>query len=201
MKTRLEAIQELLPLFADGSLWWNYTFVQLVDGEIGFGPHQLMRIDETTSVERWLEIKPQDPEAYRYFPAIHTSLEPIDCDAVRAGQRLLVNFALYLDTLRRDGAWPGKRGAPGGPLTDAPERGFTWDVGREIKLSPHLREAAKTAVNRGPAWRVRSRFAVRGHWRNQAHGTGRKERRMTWIAPHWKGPEGAEALRKVYEVL
>lgn len=33
------------------------------------------------------------------------------------------------------------------------------------------------------------RWMVRGHWRRQAHGKGRQERRPIWIAPHVKGPE------------
>lgn len=33
------------------------------------------------------------------------------------------------------------------------------------------------------------RWAVRGHWRQQAVGEGRRQRRPLWIAPFWKGPE------------
>lgn len=44
------------------------------------------------------------------------------------------------------------------------------------------------------------RWVVRGHWRMQACGEGRTERRPTWIVPHVKGPEGAPLLggEKVY---
>lgn len=43
-------------------------------------------------------------------------------------------------------------------------------------------------------------WVVRGHWRMQPCGSGRKERRPTWIAPHLKGPDGAPLLggEKVY---
>lgn len=34
------------------------------------------------------------------------------------------------------------------------------------------------------------RWVVRGHWRLQACGTGRAERRPRWILPHVKGPPG-----------
>lgn len=37
-------------------------------------------------------------------------------------------------------------------------------------------------------------WAVRGHWRWQACGPGRGERKLIWIAPHTKGPEGAPLL-------
>lgn len=33
------------------------------------------------------------------------------------------------------------------------------------------------------------RWIVRGHWRNQAYGPGRQQRRPVWIAPHIRGPE------------
>lgn len=44
------------------------------------------------------------------------------------------------------------------------------------------------------------RWLVRGHWRKQACGPGRVERKPIWIAPHIKGPEGAPLLagEKVY---
>jgi hypothetical protein len=37
----------------------------------------------------------------------------------------------------------------------------------------------------------KTRWVVRGHWRNQPYGPERALRRLTWIEPHWKGPEGA----------
>lgn len=41
------------------------------------------------------------------------------------------------------------------------------------------------------------RWPVKGHNRLQACGPGLTERRLTWIPPHMKGPEGAPLLRKV----
>ena len=38
------------------------------------------------------------------------------------------------------------------------------------------------------------RWVVRGHWRWQACGKGRKDRRLTWISPHVKGPEDAPLI-------
>lgn len=78
-----------------------------------------------------------------------------------------------------------------------------WSLGREVKLSPASIEAArelalgesKDAVK---GWKVRTQFTVRGHWRNQAHGPGRKDRKKIWIAPHQKGPDGAESWAHVY---
>ena len=42
----------------------------------------------------------------------------------------------------------------------------------------------------------RHRWMVRGHWRNQAHGPGRTERRPTWVPSYIKGPEGAPLLAR-----
>lgn len=38
---------------------------------------------------------------------------------------------------------------------------------------------------------VSVRYAVRGHWRQQAYGPGRSSRRPVWIHPHVRGPEDA----------
>lgn len=40
------------------------------------------------------------------------------------------------------------------------------------------------------------RFIVRAHWRKQACGVGRKEHRLTFIAPYVKGPEGAPFMQR-----
>ncbi len=38
------------------------------------------------------------------------------------------------------------------------------------------------------------RWIVRGHWRQQAHGPGRTQRRPTWVPSYIKGPAGAPLL-------
>lgn len=45
-------------------------------------------------------------------------------------------------------------------------------------------------------------WIVRGHWRMQAYGVGRRQHRPVWIAPHVKGPADAPLLggEKVYRV-
>lgn len=45
-----------------------------------------------------------------------------------------------------------------------------------------------------------ARFLVRGHWRLQACGSARTERRLTWIKPHYKGPEMAQLVNRPYIV-
>lgn len=37
-------------------------------------------------------------------------------------------------------------------------------------------------------------WMVRGHWRNQAHGSRLQERKWIWIAPYWKGPDDSKRV-------
>lgn len=52
----------------------------------------------------------------------------------------------------------------------------------------------------GATGTLTKRFLVRGHWRNQAHGTGLKQRKLMYIQPHFKGPEAGEIRNKPYVV-
>lgn len=45
----------------------------------------------------------------------------------------------------------------------------------------------------------KSRWIVRGHWRNQAFGKGMKEHRLKFIEPYWKGPEKGTVLIRPYQ--
>lgn len=67
--------------------------------------------------------------------------------------------------------------------------------GATLRPAPEL-----TATMTREGHELTKRFRVRGHWRNQAHGVGRSERRLTWIQPHWKGPTYAELLERNYVV-
>ncbi len=44
------------------------------------------------------------------------------------------------------------------------------------------------------------RWLVRGHHRMQPYGKGRLKRRLRWIPPHVKGPDGAPMKHTVYDV-
>ncbi|HET9063717.1 MAG TPA: hypothetical protein VFO62_10550 [Candidatus Binatia bacterium] len=73
-----------------------------------------------------------------------------------------------------------------------------WDVGRDVRLDPNLVRAAR-AGSREVALRVARRHIVRGHYRNQPIGAGRKERKTIWIAPFWKGPSDGAAIIHTYK--
>lgn len=79
----------------------------------------------------------------------------------------------------------------------------------EMKLPEHitvvrLRRHSNPDPNREPGdtnWH--HRWIVRGHWRMQACGVGRSERRPIWIHPFIKGPDGAPLIQseKVYDLV
>lgn len=65
----------------------------------------------------------------------------------------------------------------------------------------HLRPPKSyRAIGMNSGRKVGVKFLVRGHWRNQAVGEGRKSHKRIWIFPHWKGPELSEIISKPYKV-
>jgi hypothetical protein len=73
-----------------------------------------------------------------------------------------------------------------------------WTIGREIKISPELVRVARSGA-REIAFQIKSRFMVRGHYRNQAHGPNHSLRTKKWIMPFWKGPEEGARLVHTYK--
>ncbi len=73
-----------------------------------------------------------------------------------------------------------------------------WEVGRTVRLDPRLVQAARGGA-REIALRIKHRFIVRGHYRNQAHGPQRSLRTSRWIAPFWKGPEEGARIIHTYK--
>lgn len=75
-----------------------------------------------------------------------------------------------------------------------------WIIGKEIKIDNNLIESAKVCdlPSKRDQWKIKSRFTVRGHWRNQAYGPGRAQRKRIWIQPHWKGPECGNKISHLY---
>lgn len=72
-----------------------------------------------------------------------------------------------------------------------------YDVGHSIKVN---KQVAMERTNKGGPSCYSYRFTVRGHFRNQAYGPGWKEHKLTWIPPHWKGPDKAAVIHRRYEV-
>lgn len=130
-------------------------------------------------------------------------LDEVDQHNMNEGWKLVVNACLYMTERRGEHVVPHtSKGARkraqkhGGPLPKGPD---VWILGKEIKLSRETIDAAKSRAVGGPAWRVKARFVVRGHWRNQAYGPGYSLHREKFIAPHWKGPREGEHFAHLYD--
>lgn len=130
----------------------------------------------------------------------------------KAARRLYVNLCLYVAeqgrgkkveqyTTKAKKRRLKRKKKKNKPVKDTP-RPNIWIIGKEIQLDRELKEAARawTDAQGGDkaAWRIKKRFTVRGHWRNQACGPGRQERKRIWIQPFWKGPKEGEKLTHVY---
>ena len=125
--------------------------------------------------------------------------------------RFFVNACVYINSLSALPAQEGKRiNKPG---ASAPQRKATapthWVLGREIKLSKGMLQAARVEHTSGVSAvvkRLHVRFTVRGHYRfhrghHQQHGCSTPEHCVSsrkWITPYWKGPELAEGLARLY---
>ncbi|WP_075734819.1 hypothetical protein [Corynebacterium phocae] len=64
-----------------------------------------------------------------------------------------------------------------------------FDTVQYITLRRLAQDTTETPGHEGREYQ--HRWLVRGHWRQQRVGPGRKFRRPTYVAPHIKGPEGA----------
>ena len=76
-----------------------------------------------------------------------------------------------------------------------------WVLGHGVKLGRDLIDAAKSDTGAGARenrWKLSKRFCVRGHFRRQACGVGRRDRKLIWIEPHWKGPRTGTRLAHLY---
>lgn len=56
------------------------------------------------------------------------------------------------------------------------------------------------APGNGEGTPVSVRTRVSGHWRNQAHGPGRTQRKLIWIEPFWRGPEDGPIVTPTHEM-
>ncbi len=134
--------------------------------------------------------------------------ERIKIDAAR---NVILNMCVFLDSnkddvkrvttpaaLRRKAAKKRRR-KKRGRAQAKPIIPKTWAVGRKVKVGRETVEAAMSLAS-PRTWQLKSQFTVRGHWRNQPYGPGRKKTKKLWIKPHWKGPKGAQRLSHLYEV-
>lgn len=73
-------------------------------------------------------------------------------------------------------------------------RVFTMGSPVYVDVRPALAEYLSGRKSASPS----VQFLVRGHWRNQAYGEQRLLRKLLWIEPFWKGPDGAVITTRSY---
>jgi hypothetical protein len=134
------------------------------------------KLEEEVDVSR-------DPDAI----AIDTSLAQ---HAFRIAVRLASNTIRFVTQHRECVRRPAirRRGDTGSVFTVRPPEGVSID-----KKFRDLAAALVSSTSLGGARRVLAHL-VRGHWRNQAVGPGRGQRRLTWVMPHRRGDESLGAV-------
>lgn len=154
-------------------------------------------VEEFASVEQANAVLNADDSRQQY-PLVEDDFRTIEVTL-----RLVRNLVAWVEA-HGSGEPEGKRSTNGNYARDSKGNVLptTFVLGREVKLSPELRRvAAEVALGEkhgGPGWKLRMRYCVRGHWKMQAHGEGHKERKRIFVAPYWKGPEGAAAWAHVF---
>ena len=124
-------------------------------------------------------------------------IEGADALAIRSIRQIAFGMLAYVTAVDRAiaerPAPTKKRGS-----SDDRLRPRVHDVGRDIKIDSILVKHARAGA-REVALPIKSRFIVRGHYRNQPHGPGRLERKSIWITPFFKGPEEGAKIVHTYK--
>lgn len=150
------------------------------------------------------DIKPRAPRKYREGPAFfiydlsartfRETMRPAEDPIV--GRAVAAFLAATLTLMWQPGIatrthLDGHTGAPSRPSDPIEhDRAVTLVDLRPLR-QVHTRDD-ETNPETGRTYR--HRWVVRGHWRNQAHGKDHAERRLQWIAPYIKGPDGAPLI-------
>lgn len=172
-----------------------FTSVVATDGAMTLHSN-LPRCGDDQALEEWIR-----GDALRGRPTGSSlGAPPVDSTddrTIMLMRRLVANLCVYLDACRSDCEPPlgvvTRHGRVHG------RRNYV--VGRAVKLPGHVREAARALAEshvRHAAWKVRSRFIVRGHWRHPPFWKSRAEYKLIWIRPYWRGPETGPELRRIY---
>lgn len=131
--------------------------------------------------------------------------EEIDERASELARKLILGLCLYLSDPAKLGSPKQQRAKPRASQR-APGQlpvANVYVIGRELGLNEDneakqgakniitaIREYAKHGAGKAPA----VQYIVRGHWKMQAHGPGRTERKLIQVAPYWRGPVDAPIL-------
>lgn len=150
------------------------------------------RWDGEADISAWM--KALDATPVGGAMAADLEMHELDERALLLAQRVAVNLALYLSSSREgsdERVWT--------PRSKATGRVNRWEIGGDVRIGREVREAAAAVAAGRSANAPSIRHIVRGHFRNQAVGAGRAERRRIYVAPHWRGT-GGEAKTRTYRV-
>ncbi|MBZ4398643.1 hypothetical protein [Myxococcus sp. AS-1-15] len=67
------------------------------------------------------------------------------------------------------------------------------DPQRRIILGRGVPPVERPPESAGTGHPLVVRVRVSGHWKRQAHGTERRERKLIWVQPYWRGPDDGTA--------
>lgn len=93
------------------------------------------------------------------------------------------------------------RSTQGAAVGETAKDGSIYYLRTTVKLDPETRALAKSlAHGRATAGekRLAMRHVVRGHWKRQPVAGG--ERKVIFVSPYWRGPDGPAAWGRVYSV-
>lgn len=147
-----------------------------------------MGLSEDRSIKEWLEAEKDNP--------ISKKIMEVNIEATSSWFSLVVNTLMYLAHVRDDVHHDKNHGVPAKVMAKVQKLG---KKSQEKLLAP-WRSACRYHVlgstipslkgeGSGEGSSIGVRFLVRGHWRNQAVGPQRRDRKLTWIRPHYKGPQ------------
>jgi hypothetical protein len=115
---------------------------------------------------------------------------------VQRVKRLVAATIAWLSAHRDATAWSKREGSrrrePRGKA-----RPRVWVIGKGVNPHPGMVAAAKSSRT-GARQELQSRHIVRGHYRRQPCGPGRKERKTIWVEPFWRGPDSEVAWAHIY---
>ena len=210
----------LIPMYIEQSGketmdWVKYVWINLLrlDGQnvmkVEIGPHDPDKQTMFTSIYEdgfkgfhnhceEVELNATDPECL-------LKIQPDSLMTLQSVTRLIGNFCSWMESIGGTSTQipanqiktPRKREA------DSP-RMIQWIVGREVKLDPEMRQAAREQVigrtkHAIKGWRLRASWITRGHTRLQACGKGYQEHKKIWIQPHWNLKEKAVQWAHIYK--
>lgn len=117
-------------------------------------------------------------------------------DDMKSVMNLCINALLYINDPTRSAESEEMRVRS--ELTDSTKKGKNRFTRYDFV---YLKPPKNVSLSRdGTGKPIDKRFIVRGHWRNQAMGPKRKERKLIWIRPYMKGQSMAEIVNKTYKV-